>query len=451
MSFQLLINNLTSANAVIDYPGGVLATDANFTTLYDYATQYMPELVPDLYFAYGRGNITQFLKAVAKRDTYASDYVQWAEQGRLHGILKNVTFVGSTFTSPVATNLRVGDRIKISNGIDPEAQATVSSITSATVFVVTNDSTVAFPTGPVEIIPFSNSFRQGTDPFANGFNWNPSMKQNYTQIVKETYTVPNSKMTQKIWLTTPSGPVWANLEIDNTRLLFNNKVEMTHTFHNRVEAGSATATANTTELGMRSIIEQVERGGNIANEYIQTIDDLDEIALRLLEQGGVKEVTVWCDFEQMRLFNNMMANVNAGYFGGSNYGLFQNSADMALKLGFRSVERSGVTFNFTLWNILNDPTLFGGANFRKTGVGFLIVPAGNTMVTENGMSVDRPFLCVRDRSYDGYNRGQVIEIFGPEGTKQKADKTDVIFLAEQTNQVVGANKFIVGRAGDIYS
>lgn len=451
MSFDLLLKNTTLANAVIDQPGGVLATDANFTTVYDYLTQYMPELIPQLHFMFGRGSITQFVGAVAKKDTYASDLVEWAEQGRLHGILKGVTWTGSTFTSPTNHNLRVGERIKISNGVDPEGQATVASITSATVFVVTNDLTTAFPAGTVEIVAFSNSFRQGTNPFDNGKNWNPYFRQNFSQIIKETYTTPNSKLAQKIWLETPNGPVWVNFEVENTRLSFLNYIEMTHVFHTRAQEGSATVTANTTEPGMKGIIQQVEERGNIANERIQTIDDLDEIGLRLLEQGGCSEVTVWSDFEQNRLFNNMMANQNAGYFGGSNYGLFQNSADMALKLDFKSVERAGVTYNFTPWKILNDPSLFGANNFRNTGVACLVVPAGMTMVTENGMAVERPYLSVSDRSYDGYSRGMVIDVFGPKGTKQKKDSTDIEMLTEQTNRVVGANKYIVARAGDIYS
>ncbi len=439
MAFELSINNLSGV-AVIDQPGGVLATNGNFTTLYDYATQYSPELVKKLHWANGKGKITQFLKATSETDSYASDYIEHAEEGRLHNLLKNVTWTGSTFTAPAAHNLRVGDRIKISNA-STQGQATVASITSATVFVVTNDTEDAFPTSPVTILAdFSSSFLQGSDPFENGKTWNPVFYKNFTQIIKETYSVAESKLAQRIWLETENGPVWANLEIERTNVLFDNKIELTQIFHTRATAGSATALAGK-EPGMKGILQTIQERGNMGTEYIQTIDDLSDIALRIKEQGGCREVTVWSDHKQMAYFRTMMAGVNAGYFQGSHYGIFQNSKEMALSLDFTGVDVDGVQFYFTPWALLNDPTLYGAADFRQTGLACMIVPCGEMNVTENGMTATRPYLSVRSRKYDNVDRSKQIKIFGIDGTPQKADKKDVNFLAEQTNQIAGANQF----------
>lgn len=438
MAFELSLTNALGS-AVIDQPGGVAATNGNFTTLYDYATQYMPELVKDLYLNYGSGKITQFLKATSSTDTYASDYIEHGEQGRLMNILKTVTWTGSTFTSPTAHALRVGDKIRMSNGTT-EGQATVASITSSTVFVVTNDLTSAYPTSPVTIIAdFSNSFIQGSDPFTTGKTWNPVFYKNYSQIIKETYSVAESKLAQKIWLETPNGPVWVNYDIERTKALFENKFELTQIFHQRAQAGSATVVAGG-EPGMYGILETTQTRGNVGTEYIQTIEDLSDIALRIKQQGGCREVTVWSDHKQMAYFRQMMANVNAGYFGGSHYGIFQNSAAMALELNFTSCNIDGVQFHFTPWALLNDPTLYGAADFRQTGLACMIVPMGEMNVSEGGTSVPRPYISVRGRAYDGVDRTMKVDIFGIDGTPQKADKKDVLMLSEQTNQIAGANQ-----------
>jgi hypothetical protein len=66
MAFDLRTNN-ASGFAVIDQPAGVLATQENFISQYDYASQYQPELVAQLHYQHGLGKITEFLKYNSKR------------------------------------------------------------------------------------------------------------------------------------------------------------------------------------------------------------------------------------------------------------------------------------------------------------------------------------------------------------------------------------------------
>lgn len=443
MAFELLDTNL-SGFALIDQPGGVNATAANFIDPYDYAQQYQPELIPQLHLANGLGRILGFIRLTGAESMYASDQIQHAEQGRLHNILKEVTVAGTTFTSPTNHNLRVNDTIKITDGT-VEAQGTVTAITSATVFEATNDTGVAFNfDGPVDIIAdFTNSWGKGTENFTVTRRWDPTIYNNYSHIVKEFYDVSGSDMEHTSWVMTPYGPRWFNLEMMRTSDLFDNKLELTHIFHERKAAGTA--------RGMNGVIPQIETRGNVANEYITDIEDLSDIAFRAKQQGTCREFTCWSDHTQMAHFRRMLASVNSGLVNGESakyYGAFNNSADMALKLGFVSVHIDGVDFHFTPWALMDDPTLLGNALFRNTNVGCLIVPTGGTYANEEGNTVTKPYLTVR---YRGAARKKEVKIFGPNGTQQVRDAQSVHFLSETTNQVIGANNFFVVRRGSFLS
>lgn len=435
MAFTLSANNL-SGIATIDQPGGVNATAANFIDLYDYAQQYQPELIPKLHLANGKGKITGFLRITGSEDNYQSDSIEHMEENRLHNILKGVTVSTNTFTSPTNHNLRVGQTIIITDD-DVKKQATVQSITSDTVFVATPDDGVAFAfTGGLSIMAdFSNSWEKGSENFTTARRWNPTPYYNYTHILKEYYDTNASDLVHKIWVETGNGPRWCNFEMARTSDLFDNKVELTQIFHERKASGNA--------KGVIGVVPQVETRGNVANEYITTLDHLSSIALRAKQQGTCREFTVWSDHTQMKNFREMMAGLNAGYVNGAHYGAFANSKDMALQLDFSSVLVDGVTFHFTPWALLDDPTLFGNAQFRLTSLACLIVPTGNTYVQENGNTVSRSYLTFRYRSDSAYSRKKEIKIFGPDGTPQVKDAQSVHYLSEFTNQVVGANNYFV--------
>jgi hypothetical protein len=443
-------NNL-SGLSVIDQPAGVIATNANFKSLYDYTTQYQPHLVKDLHYANGKGSITGMLRVLAGEKTYASDVVQHMEMNRLHNKLKNVSVVGNVFTCSTPHNLRPNSVVKISDGVK-EAQAYVDSVTSSTVFVALNDKEGDFDfVGAVDIAAdFSNRWDKGSKSFVKGRTWNPKKFENFTQITKERYDINESDMAATQWLSTPDGPVWFNTELERTNTMFDNLVEITQFFGERAEEGSASQLAGKPQ-GMKGIIQQVEEGGNIGNGYIETIGDLQEMALRIKQQSDCREYTVFADHEQMNLFNDLCANVNSAFLNGMNYGAFDNDMDMAIKLDFRSIYVSGVTFHFTSWMLLDDITLLAAGKFSTTGVAYLAIPMGKMAVQlDNGNTEQKPYLSVYNRVLGNVNRKRKTTIFGIGGTPQEDDKMTMLLLNESTNQVVGANAFFVGRKGSAY-
>jgi hypothetical protein len=443
MAFDLLDGNLSGGPAVIAAPGGVNATAENFIDDYTYAQKFAPELIPQLHSAYGKGKILKLTELVGNESTYAADKISHSEEGRLHNAVKNVTTSGNVFTSPTPHNARIKDIILITDGV-AEWQAEVTAITSTKVFTaVTRGEAFDFAASVDILIDFTNSWAKGDVNFTTSRRWDPTIYDNFTHIVKEYYEINASDMIHKTWIQTPEGPKWHNYEMMRTSTLFDNKVEFTHLFHERKASGE--------NRGMKGVIPQIEDRGNIANEYIETIEELSEIVRRLKQQGGgCNSYNVWHDHKQGTFFRRMLSGVNAHYSGGGNYGAFNNSRDMSMALGFNDVFIDGVTFFFQPLEILDNPSLMGSTKFRATGLAYLMIPNGNTSIYDNGNTVSTPFLSVRYRGDESYNRKRELKLFGPNGTPQVKDAQSAHYTSECLNQVAGANNFLVGRGSAVY-
>jgi hypothetical protein len=439
-----LLNNNLSGVAMITNPGGLIATPYNFITLYDYATQFAPHLIKDLFYANGTGDITGLLELIGNVGNYDSDEIQWSELGRLHGKF-SATVSTNTFTSTTPHNLRVGDEFLVVDATaNKESIGTVTAITSSTVFTALNKDGANWSafTGTLSISgDFTNSFPKGSDPFPDGKKWDPNFKENFTHIVKETYEVPNSDRIHASWIETPNGPMWFSTEIERTRTLFRNKETLTHLFNKRNTTSASAAAGN--EPGMKGIVQQLEMGGNLFNGYITAKSDLEAIALRSIQQNpDITELMVLCDMTQMNHFNTIMSTLSSGVVGAPHYGSFNNDQDMCLKLDFRSVWLSGITFHFKHLRVLDDPTVY---SFNTAGINYLIVPGGKKEVTENGKRVKKPYLSTLYRNGNGINRREEVKLFGPGGTQLSKDVSRWEFLTETTNAVVGANSWFLGR------
>jgi hypothetical protein len=152
----------------------------------------------------------------------------------------------------------------------------------------------------------------------------------------------------------------------------------------------------------------------------------------------------------MAKFRVLCASVNASFINGANYGMFNNSMDMALKLDFSSIFVDGVTFHFTPWRLLDDPSLLGATQFAATAPAFIAIPTGTADVYENGSTQSKPYLSLRYRRDGAVDRKRQVKIFGLGGTPQKEDKMTANFLSEMTNQLVGANAYFIGRKSAAY-
>jgi len=87
--------------------------------------------------------------------------------------------------------------------------------------------------------------------------------------------------------------------------------------------------------------------------------DIDEIIFELDKQGAPAEYAMYVDTATSLAIDDMLASgiatqTTAGLPG--QFGAFQNSADMAINLGFKSFTRGSYTFHKHGWKLLSDPT-----------------------------------------------------------------------------------------------
>jgi hypothetical protein len=145
-------------------------------------------------------------------------------------------------------------------------------------------------------------------------------------------------------------------------------------------------------------------------------------------------------------FDDMLASISSGAQGGTAYGLFENSEEMALNLGFSGFRRGSYDFYKTDWKYLNDASTRGGMTGPASIEGVL-VPAGTTTVYDQilGTNIRRPFLHVRYRASEGDDRRMKSWLTGSAGGAYTSDldAMEVNFLSERCLVTQAANNFVL--------
>ena len=143
--------------------------------------------------------------------------------------------------------------------------------------------------------------------------------------------------------------------------------------------------------------------------------------------------------------DDMLASQNSYGSGGTSYGVFSNSEEMALNLGFSGFRRGSYDFYKTDWKYLNDATLRGMTNIND--VRGVIIPAGVSTVYDQslGKNLKRPFLHVRYRASETDDRKLKSWITGSVGgnVTSDLDAMEVHYLSERCLVVQGANNFML--------
>ena len=144
--------------------------------------------------------------------------------------------------------------------------------------------------------------------------------------------------------------------------------------------------------------------------------------------------------------DDMLADVSAGAQGGTAYGLFENSEEMALNLGFSGFRRGSYDFYKTDWKYLNDASTRGAISGTNSIEGVL-VPAGTSTVYDQilGTNIRRPFLHVRYRASQTEDRRMKSWLTGSAGGAftSSLDAMEVNFLSERCLVVQAANNFVL--------
>ena len=185
---------------------------------------------------------------------------------------------------------------------------------------------------------------------------------------------------------------------------------------------------------------------------VNAATDLAEFDLILAEfdkQGAIEEYMMFVNRSTSLAIDDMLASMNSYGAGGTSYGVFNNSEDMALNLGFTGFRRGSYDFYKSDFRYLNDKATRGGINSAAaagSAIRGVLIPAGTSSVYDQtvGQSMKRPFLHVRYRASQTDDRRLKTWVTGSVGAATTAlDVMQLHFLTERCLITQGANNFML--------
>ena len=448
-----------------------------------WAQQYLPDLMEKESEVYGKRTISGFLAQVGAEEASPSDRVVWSEQGRLP-LAYTCKYKDSNNTyevendmdgNAVTTNhgIRVGDMVIMSNASatakgyvsavnedgDNAAEFTVLAyaddhMTSADALNSTSTTSEAH-----RVLVIGSEFEKGSDPRSAA---NAPQFKSYQQkhlILRDYYEISGSDASQIGWVEVAgeegqSGFLWYLKAEGDTRARFADYLEMTmleaETAH--ADAGAIGGTdGGALQDGMQGLFQAITSRGHSTTGItgVNAATDLAEFdaILAVFDQNGaIEENMMFVDRTTSLAMDDMLASMNSYGAGGTSYGVFSNSEDMALNLGFSGFRRGSYDFYKTDWKYLNDKGTRGGLNDTVNAIRGAIIPAGVSSVYDEmlGKNLKRPFLHVRYRASETESRKMKTWITGSVGaTTSGVDSMQVHYLSERCLVTQGANNFML--------
>ena len=418
-------NTLSVSNKTVNatqLSRGFKLTPDSYTTIDDLIKATKEDIMPDLVKTYGDQGLTGFLKLTgAVNQGGSSDQIEWWEEGRRHRALTSTgsfaTSTGPTVTetgaevianvqrNDVLMDAATGTRVIVTSG------GSTSSLSGASATLKRLDG-ADFQSGDLsnsgEFVQLGNLYAQGTNQ-PTGFV-DPGMVRyvNPYMIVKDRYEVNGSQATNIGYVNMGNGDFrWFMYGEAEARKRFEDRRELMMLFGEKVPTANSYSIDGNSFAGSEGYFSAIEdRGINVSGASANPLDsfsEFDDIIIELDKQGAPSEYAMYVNRKQDLAIDDMLAagiatGVTAGLPG--QFGAFQNNADMAVQLGFKSFTRGGYTFHKHDWRLLNDPTMLGAvdANFVQ-GV---MVPLATVADARSGASV--PALSMHYKEANGYSR-----------------------------------------------
>jgi hypothetical protein len=457
----------------------------------DWAQQYLPDLMAQEAEVFGNRTISGFLAQVGAEEAMTSDEVVWSEQSRLHiAVIGTVVVAGSTngtfeVTGDVDGNttgftladhgVRTNDIVLISSaGI--VTQCLVVDADTAVIQVEPYDK--ADLTGHATGAGVSNLLVIGSE-HAKGKAYNdgnfaastshtanePTFKSfsNKPIIMKDYYEVSGSDASRVGWVEVSSeegqgGYLWYLKAASDTRARFTDYLEMAmlesvRGSNSTVVDVSIGLSGTDSSVGTEGLFSAIEDRGNVTSGVtgVNAATDLAEFDAILAEfdsQGAIEENMMFVNRATSLAMDDMLASMNSYGAGGTSYGVFDNSEDMALNLGFSGFRRGSYDFYKSDMKYLNDKGTRGGINATagSAAIRGVIVPAGVSSVYDQqlGKNMKRPFLHVRYRASQTDDRRMKTWVTGSVGAATSSlDAMQMHFLSERCLITQGANNFML--------
>ena len=425
----------------------------NYISLFDYTSQYLPDVHEEIATIYGQQSVAGMLYVLGAESSMASDKSIWTEEGRLHTVYKNVTRSGNVFTK-AGHVFRVNETVHIS-GASVVRSGVITEVTADTFTVEAYASAgfTALETSGLTAFVYGSEFRKGTAGMKGSLETDFTVLENKPIILKDMFEVSGSDATQIGWIKTPEGGyLWYLKSERDTRRRWEDRLELAMILGQKAQTGSGAEAAG--YGGTEGLFEAVDTRGNGFQGIPNDLSDWDDVIRRFDAQGKVSNYMFYADRDASLGVDDMLGELNAGYDGGISFGIFNNSKDMAVNLGFKGFTRGTYNFFKTDWKLLNDPTLLGAVEKSAGKVRGMLIPVGNKEVYEGaydgqgtGEKITVPFLQCKYRAAGGENRKYKTWVLGTVGGvhTNDNDKMEVHHLSERMLNVVGANNFMIFR------
>ena len=478
--------------------------DFTGTTDVTWAQQYLPDLMEKEAEVFGPRTISGFLAQVGAEEAMTSDRVVWSEQSRLH-----LSYKGNVNSATAGANPGTGTtniaQVTIESDIDETSGFTAANHgvrVNDTIIVANSDGVfkclVSVVTGAVlDVLPYgqsalsANATSKATtilvygSEFGKGMNYTaaagttnttdqrganePDFKSfsNKPIIMKDYYEVSGSDASRIGWVEVSteagqSGYLWYLKAESDTRARFTDYIEMAMLESELALAASevqgstilpGSTTNATNDAGSEGLFAAIESRGNVTTGVtgVNAATDLAEFDAILAEfdkQGAIEENMMFVNRSTSLAMDDMLASMNSYGAGGTSYGVFNNSEDMALNLGFSGFRRGSYDFYKSDFRYLNDKATRGGINDAAgaNAIRGVIIPAGTSSVYDQtvGQSIKRPFLHVRYRASQTDDRRMKTWVTGSVGAATSAlDAMQLHFLTERCLVTQAANNFML--------
>ena len=467
----------TLANNYLTFDG---AAGGNF------AQQYLPELYEQEVERYGNRTLSGFLRMVGAELPMTSDQVIWSEQNRLHIAYDNCANggAGNTIQIPLAADINnvisPQQTIVVLDDFGGESKCLVvdsdlrtqagggTGILNVLPYGSANLATEGL-VGNVKIFVYGSEYPKGTNttiaPSANAVavagndypiaTIDPAFTQfsNKPIIIRSQYSINGSDTAQIGWVEVAtedgtSGYLWYLKAESETRLRFEDYLEMSVVEGEQVDLLGPNPSTIAGVTGTEGLFAAIEDRGNVQVGFSAAtgIGDFDDILRNLDTQGAIEENMLFLNRNTNLDFDDMLGAISYGAQGGTAYGLFENSEEMALNLGFSGFRRGSYDFYKTDWKYLNDAST-RGAQSGPASIEGVLVPAGTSTVYDQilGTNIRRPFLHVRYRASQADDRRMKSWLTGSVGGAftSDLDAMTVNFLSERCLVVQAANNFVL--------
>jgi len=464
--------------------------------------QYVPDLMEKEAEVFGPRTISGFLSQVGAEESMTADQVIWSEQSRLHlsykayvssaaggadagtGAASIITIekdIDGIAIASVGHGIRINDTVIVSDATNGIIKCLVTDVDATTIDVLPYDAGAAnlstttseqstvlvygseygkgmsYPTGGAATT--SSDSRGANEPRFTTFSNKPIILRDY-------YEVSGSDSSRVGWVEVTSeggqsGYLWYLKAESETRLRFSDHVEMAMLEAELNDSSSladgsinlGSTTAGTGTAGTEGLFAAIESRGNLTSGVtgVNAATDLAEFDAILAEfdnQGAIEENMMFVNRATSLAMDDMLASMNSYGAGGTSYGVFNNSEDMALNLGFSGFRRGSYDFYKSDMRYLNDKATRGGINAASTAnaIRGIMVPAGTSTVYDQqlGKNLKRPFLHVRYRASQTDDRKMKSWVTGSVGAATSAlDAMQIHMLSERCLITQGANNFML--------